>query len=111
MNRVAKERKRLGGDWAVSNAVPTRKLRDHLRAKLGSKLIFVVIDMTKADYEAMVKKKHGEEAGTIIEYLLKAYNVYEPARKDEPNTLDVKVTREMNQDYVADQIVSMLKKK
>ena len=108
---ITKERKRLGGNWAVSNAVPTRKLRDHLRAKLGSKLIFVVIDMTKADYEAMVKKKHGEEAGTIIGYLLKAYKVYEPARKDEPNTLDVKVTREMNQDDVADQIVSMLKKK
>jgi len=108
---ITKERKRLGGDFVVTESVPTRVLRDHMRAKLGPDLIFVVLHMTKDDLEARLKARHGEEAGTIIEYLTKANAMYERARKDEPNTLDVKVTQEMSPDDVVDKILDMLKKK
>merc|ERR1712113_980905 len=46
---IAKERKRLGGDWAVAQALPTRELRDHMRKELGPDLIFVVLHMSKED--------------------------------------------------------------
>ena len=107
---IAKERKRLGGDWAVTQAVPTRKLRDHIRAELGPDLIFVVLHMTKEDQEARIKARHGEDAGgELNDYLLRAYNIYEPAGEDEPKTLDVRVTPEMTRDDVVDKVLNMLK--
>merc|ERR1719189_3552693 len=55
---IAREQKRIGGDFAVAQAVPTRKLRDHIRKQLGPNLIFVVMHMSKEDQYERVKARH-----------------------------------------------------
>ena len=105
---VLRERKRIGGDWAVAQAVPTRELRDYIRGIIGAELIFVVLHMSKEDQEARVKNRHGDEEGAT-DYLVNAYKLFEPAAQDEPNTLDVRISPEMTPEDVADRIVAMLK--
>ena len=108
---IEKERKRIGGDWAIAQAVPTRSFRDHIRKCLGPDLMFVVLHMTREDQEARIKARHGTENSSVNDMLLKCYDVYEPAGEDEPNTLDVLVTPEMTRDDVVNKILDMLKNK
>ena len=110
---ICNERRRLGGDWAIAQAVPTRALRDHIRAELGPDVVFVVLHMTKTDQEARIKARHGdnEEGKGLNDMLLKAYTIYEPAADDEPNTLDVRITPDMTPDDVHVKILNMLKAK
>jgi len=108
-NDIAKERKRMGGDWAVAQAVPTRVLRDHIRTKLGPDLLFVVLHMTKEDQEKWIRARHGEASEGMNDYLSKAYDIYEPAAEDEPNTLGIRVTPEMTPDDVVNIIIKYLK--
>ena len=110
---VIRERKRMGGDWAVVHAVPKRALRDHIRKELGPDLVFVVLHMTKEDQDKRVKGRHGDSdaGGGINDYLTDLYKVYEPATEDEPNALDIRVTPEMTPDDVVAKILDSLKQK
>jgi len=102
------EQKRIGGDWAVAHAVPTRKFRDHIRKQLGSNLIFVVLHMSKEDQVERIKGRHGDDA-MFVDMLTKSYDVFEPAEDDEPNTISIQVTKEMTRDDVADKILQKVK--
>ena len=106
---IAMQRKKIGGDWVVAHAVPTRKFRDHFRAKLGPDLLFIVLNMTKEDQMGRIKNRHGDEA-LMNDMLVKAHDIYEAAAKDEPNTIDVWVTKDMSRDDVVDKILDMVKK-
>ena len=37
------ERQRIGGDWVIAQAVPTRNLREVIRKILGQDLIFIIL--------------------------------------------------------------------
>ena len=37
------ERQRIGGDWVVAQAVPSRNMRDVIRKVLGNDLIFIIL--------------------------------------------------------------------
>ena len=102
------EQKRIGGDWAVAHAVPTRKFRDHIRKVLGPNLIFIVLHMTKEDQVARIKQRHGDEE-MFVNLLTKSYDVFEPAEEDEPNTIPVIITKDMNRDDVVDKINLLVK--
>ena len=105
---VASEQKRIGGDFVVAQAVPTRALRDVIRAKLGSNLIFGVLHMSREDQMERVKGRHGDEK-SLSEMLTKIYDVYEPAAEDEPNTIGIMLTRDMSKEKVADEILRLIK--
>merc|ERR1712018_565734 len=100
---VAAEQKRIGGDFVVAQAVPTRALRDHIRTKLGSNLIFVVLHMSREDQFNRIKARHGDEKN-MLEMLTKIYDVYEPATEDEPSAVNVVLTGEMTRDQVVEKI-------
>ena len=108
---IIKERGRLGGDWAVAQAVPTRKLRDHIRSELGQDLIFVVLHMARVDQEARIKARHGDEDSSINDLLSSVYQFYEPAAEDEPNTIDLRITPEMSPVDVVNRILEIIGKK
>ena len=44
---IAKQKERLGGDWAIAQAVFSRNQREFLRKALGPDLVFIVLSMTK----------------------------------------------------------------
>ena len=102
----------MGGDWVVAQAVPTRELREHIRKELGPDMIFVVLDMTREDQMKRILQRHGEneEQSTVVDWLTKLYDLFEPATEDENNTLDVKVTNDMSREDVVQKILDMLQK-
>jgi gluconate kinase len=105
---VGKEQKRIGGDFVVAQAVPTRALRDHIRTKLGSNLIFVVLHMSREDQMNRIKARHGDEE-SLTDLLTKLYNHYEPATEDEPNAIHVLITKDMSKDDVVSKILKLVK--
>ena len=105
---IAKERKRMGGDWVVAQAVPKRVFRDNIREQLGPELIFVVLHMSKEDQKKRIVQRHGDQAGGINDWLIKLYDLYEPATEDEPNAINVVVTSDMSRDDVVQKILKML---
>ena len=111
IEELTKERKRLGGDWVVAQAVPTRALRDYIKSELGPKLMFVVLYMTKEDQEARIKARHGDEDLSINSLLSSVYDFYEPALEDEQNAIDVRITPEMTPHDVVNHILEIVAKK
>eukprot|EP00091_Calanus_sinicus_P006650 TRINITY_DN17357_c0_g1_i1.p1 TRINITY_DN17357_c0_g1~~TRINITY_DN17357_c0_g1_i1.p1 ORF type:complete len:132 (-),score=43.87 TRINITY_DN17357_c0_g1_i1:50-445(-) len=97
---IIQERQRVGGDWVVAQAVPTRKLRELVRSFLGPDLVFVVLDLETGLQEERLKPREGS-------YDLKYFDMkYEAAHDDEENTIDLKITREMDLENVVDNIMS-----
>ena len=105
---VTKEQKRIGGDWAVAQAVPTRAFRDHIRTQLGPNLIFVVLHMTKEDQLERIKNRHGDDQA-FIDMMSRLYDLYEPAAEDEPNSIHLLITKDMTREDVVEKILRMVK--
>merc|ERR1712106_898928 len=101
---IIQERKRIGGDWVVAQAVPSRKMRDLIKSKLGAKLQFMVLNLDR-DYQLERLEPRTEKFGKEI---AKAWvNMkYEPAEDEEENTFALKITREVSLDDVVEQIKS-----
>merc|ERR1719228_1850024 len=57
---IGYERKRIGGDWVIAQAVPTRNLRDVIRRSLGKDLIFILLGLKKETIVERLTKRHGE---------------------------------------------------
>merc|ERR1719266_1717035 len=100
---ILKERKRVGGDWIVAYAMSKRLDRDIFRKVLGDDLIFVVLDISLDLVTERLKGRGKVE-------LAKEHHEYEPAQKDEPNTISFEIkkdaTREENAQAVHDLIVN-----
>jgi len=105
---ITREQKRIGGDFAIVHAVPTREFRDLIRSQLGENLIFAVLHMSRDDQLARVKARHGEEFEALQSFD-KMYDMFEPAADDEPNAIHVLVTKEMTRDDVVEKILRLLK--
>ena len=101
---IAKEQQRIGGNWAVAQAVPTRALRDHIRCQMGENLIFIVLHMSKEDQLSRLKARHGDDESTLKQFST-IFDVFEPARNDEPNTIHIEVTKDMSRDEVVEKII------
>jgi len=44
-NSEARERSRIGGDWAIAALLDSRRIRDFVRSELGPELEIVVLEM------------------------------------------------------------------
>ena len=105
---IKKERKRMGGDWAVAQAVPSRAFRDHIKKELDNDVIFVVLHMSREDQMKRVAKRHGDSQSTIVDWLKKLYDLYEPAAEDEENAIGIDVTNDMSREEVVQRILDSL---
>merc|ERR1712080_546650 len=92
---IARERKRVGGDWAIATMVDSRMLRDFIRSELGSDLQFVVLEMNVEDgMERIRTRHHGDE--DMIQMMKTIHGFCEAAQAEEPNTVGVKVTLDIS---------------
>ena len=108
---VGYERKRIGGDWAVAQAVPTRQLRDVIRKNLGNnKVVFILIGLDTEATRKRLNKRHGEseEGLAMTDFLMKVNSFYELKAVDEENTYDVIVTNEMNPTDVVQKMMEII---
>ena len=64
---IKREKKRIGGSFAIAMVVFDRMGRDHLRKFLGSDLIFVNLTMSMEERRARVLQRHsGDEASADL---------------------------------------------
>lgn len=107
---IQRERKRIGGHWAVAQAVPTRELRDVIRETLGSEVFFVLINLSRETQEKRIKNRHGDDEASkfIIDMCVKLSEAYEKKGADEDNAVDVLVTEDMSPEDVVKKIQSQI---
>ena len=55
---VAREKKRIGGDFAVASVLISADVRAHMRKILGPQLVIVCLTMPQADKRERVLKRH-----------------------------------------------------
>merc|ERR1712123_54606 len=105
---ILRERKRIGGDWAIATCAFTRVLRDHIRSVLGPDLIFVILSMDEEEVRKRVTARHhGEEqAAEMVEPISK---LCEPIGDDEEQAVSVTVTTDMTREEVIDKILDLVK--
>jgi hypothetical protein len=81
------QRKRIGGDFAVPQAVTSRKFWDYIRLTLPD-CYFVTLSMTKGNQAKRIKERHGDDPGAV-EYCAKFFEWtmdYEGPAEGEKNT-------------------------
>lgn len=104
---IIKERKRIGGDWAIAAVTLTRHLRDFIRSRLGPELVFVVLQMNEDDIRKRVTNRHkGQESA--VEMLMAVNKMCEPAGEDEENAINIVVTDDMSREDVIKNILKMI---
>jgi len=104
---IMRERKRIGGDWAVAGVALTQSMRDHIRSKLGKDLFFVILSMDEEEQRKRVTKRHqgDEQAADLMQLVNK---LCEPIGEDEVNTVSVAVTADMTRDDVVNKILDLI---
>ena len=103
---ILKERKRVGGNWIVAYAAAKRADRDVIRKVCGKDLIFVVLDIS---LDLVIERLKGRGQGEAE--LAKAHSFYEPAEKDEPNTLSFEIKRGVSREQNAQEVFDLITKK
>ena len=112
-NCISYERKRIGGDWVVAQAVPTRKLRDGIRKILGDdKVVFFLLSLKREVTLERLTKRHGEgeAAQGMTDFCMKVESFYELKASDEDDTFDIIITKEMSPNDVAQKIMEIVNK-
>ena len=109
---IVKHKQRLGGNFAVSQAVPTRVLRDCIKEIFGPQGIFVVLRLAK---ETNAKRVAGRHAGgdpetlkKMLDFLNGIYDTYEDAQPGEDNCITVEIGPEDSREDVMNKILKQV---
>ena len=70
---IAKQKKRIGGNWATAMVVFSRGDRDMIRNMFGNVVTFVHLVMNTEDKKKRLQKRHAD--GSDSEMMLKAMEV------------------------------------
>jgi len=104
---IKSERARLGGDWVIAQAVPTRQLRKLIKDELGSELFFVCLNMSSEEQVKRLERRHGNEEAShqLTEFCENVSKYYEPAGDDEVGAVNMLVTSDMSREHVARKVL------
>ena len=61
---IRREKKRIGGDFAIATVILNKEAREHLRKILGSDLTIVILNMSKEQRRERVLGRHGGDTNT-----------------------------------------------
>ena len=103
---IVKQKKRLGGTFAVALAIPVRKIREILRKFVGPDLVFVVMNLNEACQAERMKQRHGE--GAAAEALTKMNSGFKPAEDDEEGAYNLLVDEGMSEKDVMQKVVELI---
>merc|ERR1719391_1805143 len=92
---IARERARLGGDWAIAVVLHSQRIRDFVRSQLGPDLEIVVLEMSLEEQMERIRGRH--EGNQDAVQMMKAFFEFcEPAGPEEANTIGITVTPGMS---------------
>ena len=60
------QRKRIGGNFVIAQAVTSQNMRDHIRLTLPD-CTFITLTLTEENQLKRVRERHGEDCGKIVE--------------------------------------------
>lgn len=106
---IRKQKKRLGGDFAIAHAVASRVSRDFIREELGNDVVFVVLNLTNECQVNRIKGRHGEEMEGAAEMMGDMYKLYEEAGTDEPNAVNVVIEEGETPAMVLEKVLNAIK--
>ena len=104
---VKAERERIGGDWAIAQAVPTRALRDEIK-KILPDVTFVTLTIKEDDLKKRLHNRHGEDQSDTNDWMLGIHKYYEPAENDEVNAFNIDLEPSMTPNDVLQIILDKL---
>ena len=111
---IIKEKNKVGGSWAVAQAVPTRELREVIRKVLGDQCIFVILKLSEETNAARLKSRHAEmdedAAKAMVDLMNDMYKLYEPTGEGEDNSVDVEIGPDMDRAAVAKAVLEKVQK-
>ena len=104
---IIRQQKRLGGTFAVAQAVARRETRDYLRSLVGPDLVFIVLNLTLDCVKERLAERHG---GTVSleEMAADLVPIYEPAGSDEANTFNVTIEKGMDKGDVVKAVLETI---
>ena len=104
---IASEKAKIGGNWAVAFAAPTRKIRDVIKKECQA--TFVVLTVSQETQEQRVKGRHSEDDPRVIEWLTSMQQCFEPVQPDEKDAFDLIITPEMGKDEIVKKVLELTK--
>ena len=112
---LSAQKQRLGGDFAVARATPTRQQRSMLKKVLGPDLVFIVLNLDSECQEARLRNRHkGQGDTSFVNMMKKMHSFYQPAGEDEEDAYNITISGDMTPNDVlkkALQIIDNLKTK
>ena len=107
---IIHQRKRLGGNMVIAQAVHSQKQRERMRKIIGPDLVFIVLGMSRECQKKRIMGRHGEDfPETFLNIMIKMAEIYEPAGAEEENAFNVVITEEDSRDDVLQKIVDIIK--
>merc|ERR550534_2800025 len=79
---VARDRARLGGDWAIAGVLFTSKMRQMARSELGEDLEIVMLEMTGEEQEERIRIRH-EGSQDAVDLMKVFADQFEPVGESE----------------------------
>ena len=105
---VAAQKKRIGGNFSIAEAVPSQAFRDHIRLTIPD-CIFITLTMTQESQIKRIKARHGEDLSEgLLDMLSGIHKLYELPGENEPNTFNVDITESMNRKDVLNKVLDIL---
>ena len=101
------QKKRIGGNFSIAEAVPSRAFRDHIRQTIPD-CIFITLTMTKEAQMKRIKARHGDGSEGMLEVLSNIHELYELPGENEPNTFNVDITDNMKPQDVMKKVLDIL---
>ena len=107
---IERQHKRLGGNFAIAQAVFNRSQRDQIKKDLGPNLNFIVLNVSKECQSKRVAYRHGSDGqGAQLAALMeKFYDLYEPAGEDEKNAYNIDITEDMSVEDVIKKVLKIV---
>jgi len=104
---IAREKKRIGGDFAIAHVLLTADIRAAMRELLGPDLVIIVLTMTSTDRRERILARHSGDsnAADMMDHF---ETLMERVQEDEPNTFELNVTSSMTKDEVVAEISKII---
>ena len=110
-DNIVTERPRLGGNFAIAQAIFSRSQRDMLREIVGPDLHFMVLSMTKETQDKRLKARHGDSVPEgLLDFFVKFSEKCELAGEDEPNAHNIVITEDMTKEDVVKKVLEIVAK-
>ena len=104
---IHRQRKRLGGTFAVAHGVTSRGNRDFIKTLMGPDLVFIVLNLTQECITERIMARHGECAEGA-EGLERAYSAFQPADEDEERAYNVTIQKGMSKQEVLQKVLEIV---